>query len=173
MMKFQGIVATALVGLSAWVLMTGAAHAGTVLYDSSGVIQGEQSFTQSFNITTPGTLTVSLTSIPWLDTIAGLSGFVSSSTSVLGTTGVGGSTIVTNVQPGTLYTHWFGDADGAYGFGVYGIEVTFQASGSTGQIPPVPLPATLILLLSGLGMLMGWQARRAPDAGDDELLTAG
>ena len=174
-MELKGILATALVGLSVWGVTPGSAQAGTVLYDSSGVIEGAQSFTQALSITTPGTLTVSLTTIPWLDTISGLSGFVSSSTSVLGSTAVGGNTIVAKVQPGTLYTHWFGDADGAYGYGVYGIEVTFQPSNSSTSPngPPVPLPGTLVLLLSALGVLLGWQARRPPAARNDALLPAG
>jgi MYXO-CTERM domain-containing protein len=53
-----------------------------------------------------------------------------------------------------LYAHWFGNANGAFGLGVYGLNIAFQPTGT-----PVPLPTSLILLLSGLGMLWGWQRR--------------
>jgi hypothetical protein len=56
-----------------------------------------------------------------------------------------------------IYAHWFGDADGTYGIGVYGIKITFQPAA------PVSLPKPLILLLSGLGVLWGWQRRGAAD----------
>jgi len=55
-----------------------------------------------------------------------------------------------------IYVHWFGDASGAYDLGVYGLKVTFQPNGVT----PVPLPGSLLLLLSGIGFLMAWQYRR-------------
>ncbi|MGA2188620.1 MAG: PEP-CTERM sorting domain-containing protein [Steroidobacteraceae bacterium] len=155
-MQLRRFLAASFLGLIAWGASTGSARAAMVLYNSSGVIQGQQSFVQSFNITTPGTLTVTLSNIPWMDTISGLNCFVSTTTSVLGTsTGPGSESM--NVAPGTLYAHWFGDANGAYGLGVYGINISFQPSG-----PAVPLPGSLILLLSGLGLLLGWQARRGP-----------
>jgi hypothetical protein len=49
----------ALAGMVAWALPFGSASADTVLYDSSGFIQGQQSFVQSFDITTAGTRSVS------------------------------------------------------------------------------------------------------------------
>jgi hypothetical protein len=168
-MELRRLLAIGIVGLGAWGLTGGAARAATVLYNSTGVIQGQESFVQSFNITTPGTLTITLSNIPWLDTVSGLSGFVSTSTSVLGkATGPGSESM--SVAPGTLYAHWFGDADGSYGLGVYGINISFQPTATSA----VPLPGTLILLLSGLGLLFGWQSRRkveAPTAIQDNALS--
>ena len=155
-MESRRFLAVWILGLLAWGASAGAARAGQVLYNSSGVIQGQQSFVQSFNITTPGTLTVTLSNIPWMDTVSGLNAFVSTNTSVLGTSMGGPGTESINVAPGTVYAHWFGDANGAYGLGVYGINIYFQPSNA----PAVPLPGTLILFLSGLGLLLGWQARR-------------
>jgi hypothetical protein len=153
---------------AAWVLPSSAAHADTVLYDNAGFIQGQQSFVQAFDLTTPGTLTVTLSSIPWLDTISDLNFFASSATSVLGDlTGPGTESIT--VGPGMIYAHWFGDADGAFGLGVYGLKIAFQPN-----VTAVPLPASLMLLLSGLGVLLGWQRRAAPVAAihsDDAVLT--
>jgi len=168
-MHVRRVLTAGFLGLIAWGSCSGVVQAATVLYNSTGVIQGQQSFTQSFNITTPGTLTVTLSNIPWLDSISGLNCFVSTTTSVLGTsTGPGSESI--NVSPGTVYAHWFGDANGAYGLGVYGVNISFQASGAAA----VPLPRSLLLLLSGLGLLFGWQARRTPArtaATDDRAVT--
>jgi len=136
-------------------LSLGSACASTVMYDSAGFIQGQQSFVESFNITTSGTLTVSLSSVPWLDTVTDLSVFVSTPSGVLGSA-TGPGTESTTVGPGMIYVHWFGDASGAYDLGVYGLKVTFQPNGVT----PVPLPGSLLLLLSGIGFLMAWQYRR-------------
>jgi hypothetical protein len=140
--------------LAMWLLPLAAARAGTVLYNSAGFIEGEQSFVQSFDITTPGTLTVTLTAIPWLDTISDLNAFVSTATGVVGSSWSGGSESIA-VDAGTFYAHWFGDANGAFGLGVYGVKVMFQPN----AISAVPLPASLLLLLSGLGVLWGWQRR--------------
>ena len=68
---------------------------------------------------------------------------------------MGGGTESMQVGPGTIYAHWFGDANGAYNLGVYSLEITFQPAVST-----VPLPGALILLISGLGLMACWQWRR-------------
>jgi hypothetical protein len=152
-MKLRRWLVTGLIAFGVLALPSTQARADQILYDSIGVISGAQSSVQSFDITSAGALTVTLTSIPWLDTISDLSCFVSTATSVLGSSfGPGAETLY--VKPGMLYAHWFGDANGAYGLGVYGLKVSFQPSASA-----VPLPAAFILLLSGLGLLMGWQRR--------------
>jgi hypothetical protein len=135
----------------AWLLGQDIAHADQVLYDKAGFIQGQQSFSQSFDITTAGTLTITLTDIPWLDTISGLRGFVSNSQGVVGGMFAGGSETL-DVTAGTVYAHWFGQADGTYGVGVYGIKVSFQPFGSA----VVPIPGTLVLLLSALALLYAY-----------------
>jgi hypothetical protein len=166
--QLRHIFAAVMLAIGACVLTPGAAYADTVLYDNSGFIQGQQSFVQSFDITTPGTLTVTLSNIPWLDTISDLNAFVSTPSSVLGNLTGSGTESIT-VGPGMIYAHWFGDAAGAYGLGVYGLKISFQPNATA-----VPLPAPLILFLSGLGVLLGWQRRTAHAAtspGDDAALT--
>jgi hypothetical protein len=154
-MRLGQIFAAAGLVLGAWMLPLGAARADTVMYDSAGFIQGQQSFVEAFNITTPGTLTVSLSSVSWLDTVSDLNAFVSTPSGVVGAA-MGPGTESTNVGPGMVYVHWFGDASGTYDLGVYGLKVTFQPSG----VSAVPLPGTLLLLLSGIGLMLAWQYRR-------------
>jgi hypothetical protein len=161
-MKSQPFFTALSLVLGVWALSIAAARADTVLYDSAGFVQGQQSFVQSFNITTPGTLTVTLSEFSWLDSISNLTGFVSTSSGVMGSTFGSGSESF-NVGNGAIYAHWFGDAQGTYGIGVLGVKITFQPNGVT----PVSLPAPLLLLLSGLGVLFGWQRRAAPSVATD------
>jgi hypothetical protein len=162
--NIRQLITVALVGMAAWALSFSPALADSVLYDSSGFIQGQQSFVQSFDIKTAGTLTVSLSDIPWLDTISNLNFFVTTASGTLGTP-MGAGTESMNVGPGMLYAHWYGDANGVFGVGAFGIKLTFQPNDAT----PVPLPGALVLLLSGLGALFArGRFRRGVD---DEALT--
>jgi hypothetical protein len=148
-------------GLAGWILMLAipllsatAARADTVLYDAAGFIQGKQSFTESFDISTAGTLTVTLSNIPWLDTLSDLTCFLTTSGGVLGTSMGSGSEQI-KVGPGTIFAHWFGDADGKYDIGVFGMRVEFQPA-----VAAVGLPPSLLLMLSSLGLLFGWQRQK-------------
>ena len=139
-MQLRRLICIALLGIGVSPLRSVLAD---TLYDSSGFIQGQQSFVQSFDITAPGTLTVSLSDIPWLDTISNLSFFVTSATGPIGGSFAQGTESI-DLGPGVIFAHWFGDANGSFGVGAYGIKIQFQPS------TPVPLPSSLLLLLSGL-----------------------
>jgi len=159
-----------ILALCTWALPFGIAHADTVLYNSSGFIQGQESFVQSFDITTAGTLTVSLSNIPWLDTISDLNVFFTTARGELGSS-MGPGTETMKVSPGMIYAHWFGDADGAFGLGVYGLKINFQAANMT---TPVPLSTSWIFLLLGLAILFGCSRRRMLPLGarvDDKRMT--
>jgi hypothetical protein len=154
-MKIRRFLPASILLLAAWVLGAGAARADSLLYDSISVISGAQSTVQSFNVTAPGMLTMTLSSIPWLDVVSNLSGFLSTTSAELGTTITGAGTESFNVGAGTYYAHWFGTAQGAYNLGVVGLKITFQPG-----VVPVGLPTSFVLMLSGLGILFGWQSRR-------------
>jgi len=150
-------LATAVLSVAAWLMLIPGARADSVLYNEAGFIEGQQSFVQSFDIASAGTLTITLSNIPWLDTISGLNCFLTTSSGLVGSTMAPGTESI-NVEPGMIYAHWFGDAAGAYGIGVYGLDIKFQPNG----VAAVPLPASLILLLSGMGIVFGWQRSERP-----------
>jgi hypothetical protein len=138
------------------------ARAGEVLYDASGFLQGTESFVESFNLPSAGTLTVTLSNVDWLAPLASLNLLVSSPNGKLGPEmGAGTSTFA--VQSGEVSAQWFGTAQGPLNTGVYAVRIEFQPAAGI----PVPLPTSLVLLLSGL-VLLSWQRRRkgAGDARD-------
>lgn len=132
------------------------AAAAEVLYDGAGFIQGQQSFVQSFNITGPGTLTVTMSNIAWPESLASLNVVLGTSSGLMGAEmGVGSETF--NVNSGVVFAQWFGTAQGPLDIGVYSMKIVFQPNGTV-----VPLPASILLLASGLLYVAVWQRRRDP-----------
>jgi hypothetical protein len=167
-MKSLRLLPVSLMLLAAALISSGPARANTVLYDSTDVIVGEGGDTQSFDISGPGTLTISVTSIPWLDVVADLNCFLSTTTGIMGKTMYGGGSESINVGAGAYSANWFGNAQGTYNEGVIGVKITFQPA-----VAAVSLPASLILLLSGLGLLFGWQPRRSQNLASLESIPSG
>jgi hypothetical protein len=150
-MKFGQILKAAGILFAAWIAPWSAAHADMVVFDSMSFFQGQQAFTQTFDVTTAGTLSVSTTEVPWLDSVTNLSFFLTSPTGTMGQTLTGAGNELFNIKPGTYTANWFGNAEGLYNMGVVGVDVTFYPTGT-----PVPLPASILLMLSGLGLLFAW-----------------
>ena len=132
------------------------AAAAEVLYDGAGFVQGQQSFVQSFNITGPGTLTITMSNIAWPAPLASLNVVLGTAGGLMGPEmGVGSETF--NVNSGVIFAQWFGTAQGPLDIGVYSMKIVFQPNGTV-----VPLPAPILLLASGLLLLALWQRRRNP-----------
>jgi hypothetical protein len=132
------------------------ANASEILYDGVGFMQGTQSFTDSFNLSSPGTLTVTLANVAWPTQLASLDLLVSSPSGALGPELDATNSTATatyNVTSGNVVAQWFGTAQGSLNAGVYAMEIQFQPSSN-----PVPLPTSIALFLSGIGLLV-WQRR--------------
>jgi hypothetical protein len=130
------------------------AGAGEVLYDGIGFLVGQQSFTDSFSVDGPGTLTVTLTNIAWPVALSSLDFVIGTSSGLLGPE-MGAGTASFNVTgAGNIFAQWFGTAQGPLNAGVYGLKIEFT------QTTAVPLPTAFALLLSGFALLM-WQSRQA------------
>jgi hypothetical protein len=154
-MKVHRLIPAMILLLAAGTLPAGIVRASSVLYDSLSVISGQQSTVQSFSVSTPGTLTVTLSDLPWLDPVTGLSAFLSTASGMVGST-FGAGTETFDVAAGTYYAHWFGTASGTYNLGVVGMQIAFQPD----NVTPVPLPTSLVLMLSAICALVAWQGRR-------------
>jgi hypothetical protein len=129
---------------------SGGAKASEVLYDSSGFIQGQQSFEQSFSLTGPGTLTVTLSNINWPTSLASLNMLVATSDGMLGPE-MGEGTDDFKFKGGIIFAQWFGTAQGPLDTGLYGVKICWTPTA-------VPLPMSIALLASGIALLI-WQRR--------------
>ena len=153
-MQIRQLFTIALAGIAAWALSFSPAVADTVLYDGSAFMRGTQSFSDTFNLTGPGTLTVTLSNVDWPQKLASLNFLLSTANGMMGPE-MGAGTYSYNIAAGgNVFAQWFGTAQGPLNAGVFSLEIDFQPLGGM----PVPLPASAVLLLSGLALLL-WQRR--------------
>jgi hypothetical protein len=160
-MKIRGGLLVLMGALACWSIGSNQARASQVIYDSVGFMQGSQTLTDSFTLASAGTLTVSLANIGWPQPLSGLTLLLTSASGgLLGQETLSGNlpfsvdTQNFNVSAGNITAQWFGTPQsGGFNTGVYGLEIQFQPGSS-----PVPLPTSIALLLSGLGLLI-WQRR--------------
>jgi hypothetical protein len=159
-MKLNFTIPTLAIGVA---LLIGApARASTVLtgeavtlLDTAGFIKGSQVFSNAINVASAGTLTITLASIPWLDTLQNLNCFLSAPGGGIIGKAQNGLSESMDVQPGTIYVNWYGQAAGPLSLGAYGLSVTFQPAAL-----PVPLPPALVLMFSGVAFLASRSRRR-------------
>jgi hypothetical protein len=163
-MNIRSIFFAAVSTLACWTAVSTHAQASEVLYDGTGFLQGTQSFVQSFNLNSPGTLTVSLSNVAWPQKLASLNLLMTSANGAVGPE-MGAGTATFDVKAGNVFAQWFGTAQGPLNTGVYSMEIQFQPATSSGN--PVPLPTSIGLLLSGLGLL-AWQRRTRVGVGEGD-----
>ena len=131
----------------------GKAVASQVLYNGIGMITGQQTVTDSFSVSGPGTLTVSLQDMSFPNPLASLNLLVGSTQSLLGPeTGAGTASFkISGAEQ--IYVQALATAEGPLDSGVYGLDVMFAPTA------PVPLATSITFLVSGL-MLFAWQRRQ-------------
>jgi hypothetical protein len=149
-MNIRGLFLSMLCCVGAAASVCSSAKASEVLYDSAGFIQGQQSFEQSFELTGPGTLTVTLSNINWPTSLASLNMLVASSDGMLGPQ-MGEGTDDFKFEGGIIFAQWFGTAQGPLDTGLYGVKISWTPTA-------VPLPMSIALLASGVALLL-WQRR--------------
>jgi len=137
--------AAMILGLGFCALPVTRANADTVLYDGSGFMRGTQSFSDTFNLTAPGTLTVTLSNVAWPQQLASLNFLLSSANGTMGPEMSAGTYTFAVAAGGNVFAQWFGTAQGPLDAGVYSLKIDFQPLGGT----TVPLPTSVVLLLSG------------------------
>jgi hypothetical protein len=122
-----------------------------VLLEKSGLISGSQSFVFEMQAPGAGMVNVQLSNLGWPERLSSVSFAASTATSILSRLADEGSTSFHITGPGAYYAHVAGIAQGALQVGLYSLRITFSAGNTPGS--PVPLPAALWLLISGLGAL--------------------
>jgi len=132
------------------------AKADSVVLAESGLLIG-QSETETFSFSTPsaGTLDVQLADLDWPSPLANLTLSITSADQVLGTLTGSGDRDFTIGSAGVYYAHLTGQTTGSLDLGSYGLIGLFDAAG----VAPVPLPASVTLLLGGLAAT-AWSLRR-------------
>lgn len=121
-----------------------------VLLKQSTLVINQQSNVYDFTVPGPGTLTIELEDLVWPNPLSSLSFSLDSARNVLGWVGSDGGLTLSMSHGGSYFVDVTGNAGGAFDLGLYSMQVDFYAQGTT-----VPLPAALILLLSGLAVLGG------------------
>jgi len=131
----------------------GSAIASQVLYDGIGLISGQQTVSDSFSVSGPGTLTVTLQDMAFPTALASLDLMVSNSRSLLGPESGPGTESFQVGGPEQIYVQALATAEGPLNTGVYGLNVMWRSAA------PVPLATSVAFLASGL-VLLGWQRRQ-------------
>ena len=129
------------------------AWADNVPAPQSTLVVGSESTTEMFSVTTPGTVTLSVTGFGWAAPLSALSFSASSATKVLASwsgSGITSDTATFNVGPGSYFVNIMATANpGGLDMGLYSMSLSFSPT------PTVPLPSSGWLLLTGMFVFAG------------------
>lgn len=149
------------------------ARADSLVLANAGDVFGTSQTDQfSFATQGPGELNVTLTDFAWpVTTLPSLTLDIMSGSTLLTAMQIQGGETTTQTSSasvmlaaaGTYYAYLFGDAGGATDFGAYGVVGDFVP-----QVAPVPLPASVTLLLGGIATTAWSLRRRRGRAGSPE-----
>lgn len=128
-------------------------QADSVLLSDTTLVSGNQSDVFSFLASGPGILSVKLTDIDWPQTLSSLSFTASDGKQVLASWSDAGSqsgaALSFNVTGGNYFADVLASAGGSLDLGAYSLSIQFTPAAS-----PVPLPASGLLLVAGLAVLL-------------------
>lgn len=136
----------------------GSVDAALVAYENVGVVQGAAYYSNAFKIEAAGTYKATLTDFNFPSMYGQLSLDVTTASTSMGKL-TGPGSFVFDAAPGTYYARLFGVGSGSLDLGLLGVRIeSFTA-------PPVPVPAAIVLLASGLCVLgqMAWRRRGVTD----------
>jgi hypothetical protein len=153
------VVTAAILVLFTSVLIARQAHAGQIL-EETGLFVGQTSAQYSLNVSSAGTLSLNLIDYAWPSPLSDLTLQIASPTQILGQMSGAGIDSLALSGPGTYYAYVTGSATGSLDLGAYGLIADFQAT-------PVPLPASISLLLGGIAATL-WSMRRKGRAVPDD-----
>jgi hypothetical protein len=120
----------------------------TTLFQSTTMVTSANINLTELDLSTPGTLSVSLTDLKWPSALNALSFTLFDATHVLNPTVQGGLTF--NItSAGTFFASIFAAPTSSAKAGLYNVQINFQTSAAA----PVPLPAAGWFLLSGIAGL--------------------
>ena len=118
--------------------------------NSSIVVKGTSLIVNELALPSAGTLTIKLADIKWPDTLQSLSFLVTDLKDSWTTLDNAGNLLVNVSGPTQLFAAVFARSQSDSAYGLYNLRASFS---------PVPLPAAVWLMLSGLGAI-GWIRRR-------------
>ena len=131
------------------------ARADTILFAQTTLVAGSLATDDSFTTKSAGTITVNLQSLNWPASLNALSFSATSGSQVLASwngSGFASDVATFDVAAGTYFTHIIATAGGMLDMGLYSVMLTFSP---TGGPPPIPLPASGWMLLTGMFVLAG------------------
>lgn len=144
----------------------GQVSAAEVVYENVGFIENTGHISDAFTIDAEGSYKATLTDFDFPNLFGRLSLNVTTATTSQGILIAPGS-FVFDAQPGTYYANLFGVAAGPLNLGLFGVQID-QVESLTAA--PVSIPATTILLASGLGLFLTIMWRRQKRI-HDEIVT--